>query len=169
MKSKRTVFAVIVMVLCLIAAAMVIIGFVNNWQNETIIDFIIKTIGIPALVCVAGLFLIGCSQSKFSVTALYALLLGAAMSLLTNVIVVKNFTNDMITKMVENTPSHDSLAISTGESGGIGTAQGDTRRRRIHPFDIGERMRKGAFVRKRPRRRRVDRHVDAPVYAVRVF
>ena len=45
MKSKRTVFAVIVMVLCLIAAAMVIIGFVNNWQNETIIDFIIKTIG----------------------------------------------------------------------------------------------------------------------------
>ena len=120
MKSKRTVFAVIVMVLCLIAAAMVIIGFVNNWQNETIIDFIIKTIGIPALVCVAGLFLIGCSQSKFSVTALYAFLLGTAMSLLTNVIVVKNFTNDMITKMVENTPSHDSLAISTGESGGIG-------------------------------------------------
>lgn len=120
MKSKRTMFSIIVMVLCLIVTAIISVGFVNNWQDKTIIDFILKTVAIPVLVCVVGLFLIGCNQYEFSVIAVYSLILGVAMSVLTNIIVVKNFTNDMLITMVENTPSNDSLVISTESSGSVG-------------------------------------------------
>lgn len=117
LKSKNTIVSIILFLLSNFLVYTILNNYFLGFENSTIFEFLIYTALLPGVICFFSVFGVGFIYKMYRLVATYAFIYATSISLVANIIILKNIQNIDIQKMIENTPKSSSLTITVSEPG----------------------------------------------------